>query len=69
MFDGPPVRSTRRFLRRASSDFVRAAALLYGPMLEPEGCWDPSDARSLTARCARALDQFCKFDKVKEVCP
>lgn len=56
-----------RSLRRSSSDFLRAAAQLYGPMLEPEGCWDPADARSLTARCVRALDQFCKFDKVKEV--
>ena len=57
-----------RFHRRAAADLLRAAALLYGPVLEPEGCWDAGDpSRSLTARCATALDQFCKFDKVKEV--
>ncbi|GAX75584.1 hypothetical protein CEUSTIGMA_g3028.t1 [Chlamydomonas eustigma] len=55
------------FLRRASADMICTAALVYGPALEPESCWDANDSRSLTARCIRALDQFCKFDKVKEV--
>ena len=57
-----------RFHRRAAADLLRAAALLFGPVLEPEGCWDAGDpSRSLTTRCVTALDQFCKFDKVKEV--
>ncbi len=54
-------------MRRSCADLLRTATLLYGPVLEPEGCWDMGDTRCLTARCVRALDQFCKFDKVKEV--
>jgi hypothetical protein len=42
--------------------------MLFGPLLEPEGCWDSGDARCVSARCIRALDQFCKFDKVRCVC-
>ncbi|KAG1678256.1 hypothetical protein FOA52_013876 [Chlamydomonas sp. UWO 241] len=56
------------FLRRAACDLLRCAALTYGPQLEgPAQCFDASNDACLSARACRALDQFCRFDKVKEV--
>jgi hypothetical protein len=52
-------------VRRAAADAIRAAVLLLGPALEPEGRWQLGDPSSLTQRCMSALDsQSCKFDKV-----
>jgi hypothetical protein len=40
--------------------------LTYGPQLEgPAQCFDASDDACLSARAYRALDQFCRFDKVR----
>lgn len=52
--------------RKGASDCLRALFLVLGPLCEPEGAWDTSDVRSLTARCARVLDS-ARFDKVREV--
>lgn len=43
---------------------MRAAVLLLGPALEPEGCWGLGDPASITARCLDALEA-CRFDKVR----
>jgi hypothetical protein len=48
---------------QAAADCVRAAALVLGPLLEPEGAWDPANPASLATRLLRALEQP-KFDKV-----
>lgn len=53
------------FARKAAADLVRAAVMLYGPLLEPDGVWQAGDVRCLSARCIRALDQWCRFDKVR----
>jgi hypothetical protein len=52
-------------VRRAAADAVRAAVVLLGPGLEPDGCWGLGDAGSLTGRCMGALDA-CRFDKVSD---
>ncbi|WIA12977.1 hypothetical protein OEZ85_006589 [Tetradesmus obliquus] len=54
-------------VRRAAADALRAAVLLLGPAMEPDGRWQLGDPSSLTHRCLSALDaQSCKFDKVRE---
>lgn len=54
-------------VRRAAADAVRAAVLLLGPELEPEGCWGLGDPGSVTGRCLNALEE-CRFDKVRAGC-
>lgn len=49
---------------QAAAECLKACTLTLGPMMEPEGAWDPGDARSLTARCSKALEG-AKFDKVQ----
>jgi hypothetical protein len=50
-------------VRRAAADALRVAALVLGPALEPEGCFERLEPRSTTGRTCRALEA-CKFDKV-----
>lgn len=52
-------------VRRAAADALKVAAALLGPHLEPDGCWDRSEPRSVCGRACKALEA-CKFDKVGE---
>jgi hypothetical protein len=51
-------------VRRAAADALKAAAALLGPELEPDGCFDRCEPRSVCGRAVKALEA-CKFDKVR----
>lgn len=59
----PSIPQTIVCAAQAAADFLKACGLVLGPMMEPEGAWEPGDARSLTAKVLRALEPV-KFDKV-----
>ncbi|KXZ56846.1 hypothetical protein GPECTOR_1g763 [Gonium pectorale] len=49
-------------VRLAAADMLRATAMLLGPLMEPDGCWQEADQRCLTGRALRGLES-CRFDK------